>query len=276
VKNCKDYQYAKGRCQNTSLYVPLPIPGRTWDMVSMDFVLGLPKTQRGNDSIYVIDDKFSKMAHLFPCYKISDATHIANLFFKEIVRLHGLPKSIVSGRATRFVGHFWRTLWKKLGSKLSFRYAYHPQTNGHTKFANRSLGNLLRSLAGEDPKQWDQVLALTQYAYNDSPNRSTGQRPFHIIYGMHPRGEFVLRDSGKDERISSKGEDFATIVQAIHEQVKQQLQDNNIKYKGREDLKKREVNFEVGDLVLVHLRKERFPKREYKKPKFKKLDHAKS
>ena len=110
----------------------------------------LPKTYRNKDSIMVVMDRFSKMAHFVPCLKTLDASHIANLYFNEIVKLHGIPKTITSEHDSKFMSHFWHTLWRKLGTTLQFSSSHHPQIDGQIEVVNQSLESLLRSLVVEN------------------------------------------------------------------------------------------------------------------------------
>jgi hypothetical protein len=226
----------------------------------MDFIVGLPRTKSGLDSIFVVVDRFSKMSHFIACKTTHDASHIAHLFFKEVVRIHGLPISIVSDRDVKFMGHFWKTLWARLGTNLSFGSAYHPQTDGQTEVVNRVLGNLLRCLTKEYGVMWDQMLPQAEYAYNDSVNRTIGKSPFEVVYGLHPRGVFELRNLENSEGRSAYVDDFSQSMKEVHEQVKKQLQEATQKLKEKVDERRKDLQFAVGDLVMVHLNKSRLQK----------------
>ena len=112
------------------MYTPISVLKKPSTDISMDFILGLPKTSKGYDSIFVVVDIFSKMVHFIPCKNIFDVVQVVNIFFKEIVRLHGFPKGIISNRDNNFVGYFWRKLWKNMGTKLNFSSTFHLETDG--------------------------------------------------------------------------------------------------------------------------------------------------
>jgi hypothetical protein len=259
VKQCQICHLAKSHKQNTGLYMPLPVPNAPWEDISLDFVVGLPRTQRNKDSIMVVVDRFSKMAHFVPCNKTLDASHVADLYFREIVRLHVIPKTITSDRDSKFVGHFWRTLWRKLGTILQFSSAYHPQTDGQSEVVNRSLGNLLRSFVGKNIRQWDLLLAQAEFAYNRSTSQTTGCSTFKAVYGLNPISPLDLAPIPATIQFSGDADERAKGIKKLHEQIRGQIEKKNEKYRMQANKHRKPMTFKEGDLVWIHLRKERFP-----------------
>ena len=171
----------------------------------------------------VVVHRFSKMAHFIPCWKTSDAKHVAGLFFWDIARLHGVPHSINSDRIAKFLSHFWHELWRRLDTTLNYSSTYHPQTDGQTEVVNRMMGNMIRCLVGDHPKQWDTVLAQAEFTYNAMVNHSTGQALFDIVYSKPPN--FTVDLVYLPHFRNKTAADFADQVVQTHREVTRNLFD---------------------------------------------------
>ncbi|GJV21191.1 reverse mRNAase [Tanacetum coccineum] len=215
------------------------------------------------------------MAHFIPCKKMDDASNVALLFFQEIVSLHGIPSTITSTRDTKFLSHFWRTLWCLFKTELNYSTYFQPQTDGQTEVVNKTLGNLIRYLCGDRQKQWDQFLAPAQFAFNNMVNRSTGKTPFQIVYQCPPKQAIDLVQLPALPGHSIAAQNMAERIEAVQAKVKQKLESSNGKYKVQSDKHRRMKTFSVGDQVMVHLRKERFPVATYNKLKMRKIGPCK-
>nr|KYP45360.1 Transposon Ty3-I Gag-Pol polyprotein [Cajanus cajan] len=231
-------------------YTPLHVASSPWVDISIDFVLGFPRTQRGMDSIFVVVDRFNKMAHFILCHKIDDASNIVKLFFRDVVKLHGLPKSIVFDRDTKFLSHFWRVLWSRLGTKLLFSTTCHPQTDGQTEVVNRSLSIMLRVVLKGNHKSWDEYLPHIEFAYNRVVHKTTNISPFEAIYGFNPLTPLDLISlPNVSHFIHKEGTSRADFVRKLHERIKNHIQLQNEKYAKSNNKGKRPMIFEEGDWV---------------------------
>jgi transposase InsO family protein len=138
----------------------------------MDFIVGLPRTQDGYDSIWVIVNRLTKVAHFIPVKTTYSIAQLAELYMSRIVCLHGVPKKIVSDRGTQFTSRFWKRLHESMDTKLNFSSAYHPQTDGKIERTNQVLEDMLRPCALKHGRSWDKSLPYAKFSYNNSYQES--------------------------------------------------------------------------------------------------------
>nr|GEZ94701.1 reverse transcriptase domain-containing protein [Tanacetum cinerariifolium] len=219
-----------------------------WDNITMDFITKLPKLPQGYDTIWVIVDRLTKSAIFAPMRETDPLEKQAKLYLKEVVARHGIPVSIICDRDPRFASRFWRILQKALGTSLDMRTAYHPETDGQSERTIQTLEDMLRACVIDFGKGWVNHLPLVEFSYNNCYHASIKAIPFEALYGRKCRspvcwnevGEFHLNGSELVQETTKK------IVQ-----IKQRMQAAQDRQKSYPDLKRKPMEFQVGDKVML-------------------------
>ena len=249
VAQCDVCQRVKAEHQKPAgLLQPLPIPVWKWDEIGMDFVNGLPKTLKGNDSIWVIVDRLTKVAHFIPVRTKYSGDKLAQLYVDNIVKLHGVPSRIVSDRGTQFTSKFWKSLHEAMGTKLDFSSAYHPQTDGQTERVNQIMEDMLRACVLTYGKDWEKSLTYAEFSYNNSYQASLGMSPFEALYGRKCRTPLMWSEVGERTLLGP-----ALIKEAEDRvaEIREKLKEAQSRQKSYSDKRRRELSFAVGDFVYV-------------------------
>ncbi|WJX19257.1 hypothetical protein P8452_08970 [Trifolium repens] len=251
VYACLTCQKSKVEHQKPSgLLQPMFVPEWKWDSIAMDFVSGLPRTRRGSDSIWVIVDRLTKSAHFIPLKTGTLVPKLAEIYVNQIVRLHGIPSSIVSDRDPRFTSRFWESLQEAVGTKLRMSSAYHPQTDGQSERTIQSLEDLLRACVLENGGSWNEWLPLIEFTYNNSFHSSIGMAPFEALYGRRCRTPLCWYESGEKVVLGPE------IVQETTEKIRmiqEKMKATQSRQKSYHDKKRKDVEFQEGDHVFLRV-----------------------
>ncbi|KAL9992436.1 putative nucleotidyltransferase, Ribonuclease H [Helianthus debilis subsp. tardiflorus] len=249
VSKCLTCSQVKAEHQKPSgLLQQLEMPVWKWELITMDFVTKLPKTRKGNDTIWVIVDRLTKSAHFLPMKETFSMDQLAKLYVNEIVSLHGIPLSIVSDRDSRFTSHFWSSFQKAMGTKLNLSTAYHPQTDGQSERTIQTMEDMLRACVIDFGGNWDKHLPLIEFSYNNSYHTSINAAPFEALYGRKCRTPVCWAEIGEKQLSGPE------IVQETTDkiiQVKERLKTARDRQKSYADNRCKPLEFQVGDKVLL-------------------------
>ncbi|PIL23014.1 hypothetical protein GSI_14321 [Ganoderma sinense ZZ0214-1] len=250
------------------LLCPLQVPRRPWQYVGIDFVGPLPGSSNRHgefDMICVIIDLLTSMVHLVPTKQTYGAVEMAEVVFEHVYKLHGLPERIISDRDSLFTSTFWRALHERLGTELRLSSSYHPQTDGATKRANRTMTQMLRQCVRPDQKDWVQRLPAVELAMNMARSETTGFSPFYLNYGQMPRS-LIWESESEYPGVQAFAQRMKEAIMVAHDAIiaahtSQVVQANK---------KRRPASFEVGDLVYLSTKNLSIPKGRARKlaPKY--------
>jgi hypothetical protein len=252
VRQCDVCQHAKHSNQHPQgLLQPLPTPAGAWQDITIDFIEGLPVLE-GANTILVVVDRFSKYAHFLPLKHPFTAPQVAHLFVDSVVKLHGMPRSIVSDRDRIFTSNFWRLLFEKLGIKLKFTTTYHPQRDGQSEHVNQSLEMFLWCSIQENPKHWKHWLPLAEFWYNSSFHSAIGCSPFKALYGHDPNFGTMPAET---QDLANPLPELITDRTAHLEFLKKNLVAAQNRMKLKADKNRTMKEFQLGDGVLLKLQR---------------------
>ncbi|GJW26964.1 putative reverse transcriptase domain-containing protein [Tanacetum coccineum] len=249
VSKCLTCARVKAEHQRPSgLLVQPAIPEWKWDNIMMDFITKLPKSSQGLDTIWVIVDRLTKSAHFLPIRENDPLDKLARLYLNRIVARHGIPVSIICDRDGRFTSNFWKSFQKALGTDISMSTAYHPETDGQSERTIQTLEDMLRACVIDFGKGWVKHLPLAEFSYNNSYHASIKAAPYEALYGRKCQSPVCWAEVGEAQLTGPE------LIQETTEKIvliKQRMQAAQDRQKSYADRKRKPMEFEVRDRVML-------------------------
>ncbi|GJW58885.1 putative reverse transcriptase domain-containing protein, partial [Tanacetum coccineum] len=249
VSKCLTCSKVKAKHQRSSGLLQQPdILEWKWDKITMDFITKLSRLKNGHDTIWVIVDRLTKSAHFLAIREDYSTERLARIYIDEIVAQHGVPVSIISDRDGRFTSRCWQTVQNALGTRLDMSTAYHPQTDGQSERTIQTLEDMLRACVIDFGGSWDVHLPLAEFSYNNSYHSSIRCAPFEALYGRKCRSPVLWAEIGESSLIGPE------LVQETTDKVvliKEKLKAARDRQKSYADNRRKPLEFEVGDRVML-------------------------
>jgi len=250
VRSCLECQRNKAaRHHPYGLLHPLELPCALWQSIAMDFITDLPISDEC-DQLWVVFDRFSKMAHFLPLPKEGKtAGDLAKIFAREVLQHHGLPSGIVSDRDSRFTSKVWKEFLRLSGIRPQMSTAFHAQTDGQTEHLNQTIEAYLYLFSNHEQNDWVSLLPMAEFAYNNSVTTSSGLSPFYANYGFNPNAT----NPAAVNILNPASKVYAHWMHTVHDEARKGLKSAQERMRQYADPSRKEAPaYQVGDLVMLN------------------------